>query len=804
MIPDDAPPQRPQAADDPHRAGQLAETAEHCAAVLATEPENAAALYRMGTLAWQHGRHFEAATRLSRAVSLDPEIPDGHTQLLRLLEVFLASAEAERARGGLDRCAALYAFVLERKVTSICACVVREWYPLAAADGLKQALQRVEQAVREARERGAPLPDADRLQGLIDLELGRPRQGTRLLQAVADRGIADAEQQQAIGLILLAHKQYDEAIALLRRALVLEPGRVDACHGIGKAFYRLGRFGRSAAALERTVAISPRHAAAWVDLGYARHAQRRHDDAVASFDAALRWHPTSAWAVLGIAAVHLVRGAQTQAAEAFERAKALAPALAEPYIGLGSLLIGTDRGRALSFFTESVNRKFGQQHSPLPRGPGMYESLRGYFDALYGVLAEAARSLPPAVEPAVREIGGDTFADHQPVVGRLTPFAAVPNDGRFHPRDPAGRISTLRLEPARVIPLAPPFNYEPEVHDSRFYECVMLQIAERVYERAAWHQRYPFPRYAGSEGVFLSRIDGCRFRNACSLYSTAGDFFEESRLFDEGFLPSGSGSLGFRWDEDRYRIRMPHPPSRIMAPHNVLGGMHAHHYASWLVCIAAKLHIYQTHEETRDHPFVLNRRVYEEARFAREILEAFGVPRERLLLVGNGTFELDRAYCASTTEWYYSPFGTEAVRRRLLEAYGIPEKPRGSRIFYVSRRDAYARQILNEDEIIEYLSRYGVTVVTNSELSVREIAELFSDARCVIGAAGAGLANVLFSPPGTTVIDLTNDTMIEPMYWMMCTQLRHRYGILIEDRLNRLGDYVVPLSRFRALFEAIA
>ncbi|WP_299759229.1 glycosyltransferase 61 family protein [uncultured Pontibacter sp.] len=90
-----------------------------------------------------------------------------------------------------------------------------------------------------------------------------------------------------------------------------------------------------------------------------------------------------------------------------------------------------------------------------------------------------------------------------------------------------------------------------------------------------------------------------------------------------------------------------------------------------------------------------------------------------------------------------------------------PESP----YLYISRSDSKIRNVLNEKELLEELQPYGFKTVVSSELSIKEKIKLFSKAKVVLGATGAGLISMFFCKPGTKMIEIFNEGfVIEPFY----------------------------------------
>jgi capsular polysaccharide biosynthesis protein len=87
-------------------------------------------------------------------------------------------------------------------------------------------------------------------------------------------------------------------------------------------------------------------------------------------------------------------------------------------------------------------------------------------------------------------------------------------------------------------------------------------------------------------------------------------------------------------------------------------------------------------------------------------------------------------------------------------AAGVEEIPHAPERIYVSRFDTRHRVIANEGEVRRVLETFGFIPLAQAFLPLRTQIGLFRGARFVVGAHGAGLTNLAFCQPGTTVLEL--------------------------------------------------
>jgi capsular polysaccharide biosynthesis protein len=90
--------------------------------------------------------------------------------------------------------------------------------------------------------------------------------------------------------------------------------------------------------------------------------------------------------------------------------------------------------------------------------------------------------------------------------------------------------------------------------------------------------------------------------------------------------------------------------------------------------------------------------------------------------------------------------------------------------------------------------------------SLAEQVTLFSKAEIVVSPHGAGLANILFSPPGLTVVDIFEPSRFSKSFWSMSGALKHDYWCLIGDTVPSgspyAGDIHVPLGDLKEILDA--
>ncbi len=85
---------------------------------------------------------------------------------------------------------------------------------------------------------------------------------------------------------------------------------------------------------------------------------------------------------------------------------------------------------------------------------------------------------------------------------------------------------------------------------------------------------------------------------------------------------------------------------------------------------------------------------------------------------------------------------------------GAPQSPGAGRRVYISRNAARFRRVLNEDDVLPAIRALGFTVVRLEDLTLSDQIRTFRDADIIVSPHGAGLTNILFCRPGTTLVEI--------------------------------------------------
>ena len=141
-----------------------------------------------------------------------------------------------------------------------------------------------------------------------------------------------------------------------------------------------------------------------------------------------------------------------------------------------------------------------------------------------------------------------------------------------------------------------------------------------------------------------------------------------------------------------------------------------------------------------------------------------------------------RRYCHDFTQM---PATREAFARLRHRAVADTGMAAGTPLYVGRRRRASDRDnyrvLVNEDRLIERLEAGGFRAIDPEYLGVAEQAALFGTAPRIVGLGGAGLFNVVFTDPGTPLVDIEGSTAFLCAHTHLFANCGLRYGLVLGE-----------------------
>jgi len=106
---------------------------------------------------------------------------------------------------------------------------------------------------------------------------------------------------------------------------------------------------------------------------------------------------------------------------------------------------------------------------------------------------------------------------------------------------------------------------------------------------------------------------------------------------------------------------------------------------------------------------------------------------------------------------------------QLLQSYfPIEEKSQPVKKIYIDRNNSLIRKVINYNEVKKILIRHGFQIFQFEEISLNEKISLMQNAKFIISPAGAGLANIVFCMPKTSVLIFYNSEYLTDSFYSIC------------------------------------
>ena len=124
------------------------------------------------------------------------------------------------------------------------------------------------------------------------------------------------------------------------------------------------------------------------------------------------------------------------------------------------------------------------------------------------------------------------------------------------------------------------------------------------------------------------------------------------------------------------------------------------------------------------------------------------------------------------------------IPKEILENQVVNEDT--SSAIFISRVNAIRRFLVNEEELKPILHKYSIKSIYLEGMSLIDQIKLFSTCKLIISLHGAGLTNMIWMPPGSTVIELRRrDDTTNNCYYSMAKSIGHKYFYVLCENLTQ-------------------
>jgi len=340
-----------------HRAGRFDEAEKVYRRILEKRPDDADALYFLGTLAAQRGRTEEAVELLRLLVRHRPGFADGHFNLGVCLQNL---GKRELAVGAYRQAIQLHPdyalaynnlallLVQANQLSDAIACFqhIARISPdsAEAQSNLGNALlmaSRFDEAItacRRAIELKADLAEAHNNLGSALQSRGDLPGAIAAYRAAISIQSEFPEALNNLGNALAEMGSFDDAIAACREAVRIRPGFAAAHSNLGNALRHRGEIKEAISECKRAIEINPNLAHGFNNLGNALNDNLQFEEAIDAYRQAIELNPNHAGPYSNLAIVLKEIGDVERAIAAARRAILIDPGFGEAHTNLGNIL----------------------------------------------------------------------------------------------------------------------------------------------------------------------------------------------------------------------------------------------------------------------------------------------------------------------------------------------------------------------------------------------------------------------------------------------------------------------------------
>jgi len=121
------------------------------------------------------------------------------------------------------------------------------------------------------------------------------------------------------------------------------------------------------------------------------------------------------------------------------------------------------------------------------------------------------------------------------------------------------------------------------------------------------------------------------------------------------------------------------------------------------------------------------------------------------------------------------------------------KSPLGARI-YISRGDVSGRGMQNEGDVEALLQQHGFDIVRMEEHDFESQRAICANASIIVAPHGAGMTNMIFAPPGCSIVELIPERYMVRFFWQLATDCGHRYSVLA-GQMNEHAPNEGPIGK---------
>jgi capsular polysaccharide biosynthesis protein len=186
--------------------------------------------------------------------------------------------------------------------------------------------------------------------------------------------------------------------------------------------------------------------------------------------------------------------------------------------------------------------------------------------------------------------------------------------------------------------------------------------------------------------------------------------------------------------------------------------------------------------------------------FIKQALEYFEITNPIIPYNNNTMFfpVKEAVHITETMTGNPTPNDISIIRNKLQISTQLPK------VNIIIYRKELQRSIINFDELLTQLKvqTQNEEWVVFDRLPFKETVELFSRAKMIVGAHGAGLTNMIFAPKGIPVIELSPSDEVNLCYWHLSWILENDHR-LVASQVKENQEIEAPINEILSVVKTI-
>ncbi|GET42081.1 glycosyltransferase 61 family protein [Microseira wollei] len=610
---------------------------------------------------------------------------------------------------------------------------------------------------------------------------------------------------QTAALQFLDNREFQKSEIIYWQILELDSNDCTVYYNLGNALAQQGNFDEAINCWQNAIALKPDYVEAYEEWGSVCHKLEDFESAIACYSKALELKPDNYQTAYNLGLCFSFLGMVSEASACFQNAIQLKPDSTQPYGDLGYLLL--QKGQlddAIKLFNQAIPVSF-------------LESYCRFIDTL----KNQSQSKEVFNDNAcflkylhLHPYSFDTFLYLAKIIDRTDTLSAIAREIyqkalEFNPDadiivSRQNKLDNSTKASQEILSFEPPKyfyestldwanTYNIDKHYLNIYPNNTLYLTPPKTPDTAIHFSFRFGSQVELPATFVAIVPDGRFwlnkKQDKSAVIAAdnkllGDISPDFPVLSPGHPDKHPSKHSI------FSVGKLPPIQRIDGTVAVLAGLLNDTYFHWMFDILPRIELLDKSgiDIATIDKFLVSSRLS----FQKETLKALGIPETKILETDEyphiqATSLVVPSFPSSLAwmpKWACNFLRQEFLHKKTIETEKIER-------IYISRKPAPNRRIINEDEIVSCLTKYGFRSVILESMSVVEQAALLAHAKVVVAPHGGGLTNTVFCNPGTKVIEIFSPNYVYPCYWLISNQIGLAYYYLQGE--NPEGFYLHKL-----------